>query len=1021
MTLNQLKRAVKAELSAKGVPDGDNTVLEMLFGHAFGFSRNFLLTEPGYEIDESSPSLKVLRESLDRVTAGEPIQHVTGLADFCALKFHVNWDVLIPRQETEILVKIALHRLKNSGLPSPAVLDLCCGSGAIGISVKNYFPRANVVLSDISEKALLTASTNAADILGSDRSVTFLRGDFLAPVLESKLKFDVFLSNPPYIKTSEMDSLPKNVRGFDPDLALDGGEDGITPYKKIIPDLHKILRPGALVAFEIGETESAAVSALLQNEYYEKVETVKDLCGKDRFVCATFRRPKESAETHDLKTSPEAASNTSRKSSAAPLPGDNVTKIPGIGPKSAEAFRTMGVYTVGDLAEFYPKRYENRALIKTIDDSLREHSALGHTEPATYRLRVVSVAEYGKFDRRVIVVRASDGNEHVKIPFFNRAYVKSQLFAGDYYYFYGQLTNTSNSLTPVPELVNPQFCHVSSEKAADFLKIHPIYRFRGSVKQETARKAVKAALISVKNSPDVPSKILAHFKLAAKNEALAKIHFPEAPEDVKTATKRLSFDEILRLMLKTQSLRSERDKNAGNGYAFSAGTSVSPLLELLPFSLTAGQSRAVGEILADMTSKAPMNRLVIGDVGSGKTVIALAAIYVALKNGTEAALMVPSTVLAEQHYGKIKPLLAQLGFETELLINGIPASERRRISAKIADKKPFLVIGTHTLIQENVNFGRLGLVVTDEQHRFGVNQRRMLIGSYETCPDVLSLSATPIPRTLALILYGDMDISYLKEKPVGRREIVTTVVPSSKRRSVYKSALAEVEKGRQVFIVHACIDDPADELDLTEAEASDKSLRKKLKSCTENYRELSETVFSGKRTALLHGKMKEAEKNAVMSDFAAGKIDILFSTTVIEVGIDVPNATLMIIENAERFGLSQLHQLRGRVGRGSIDSSCVLISEHAGDNARLDVIANTTDGFKIADEDLKLRGPGELFGTEQSGLLCFKLSNPLEEPELIEDAKKCASLIISEAQNDPNSESAKYLDKILDDFDRVVL
>lgn len=777
MTLDNLKRAIRAKFSEGGVADGDNAILEMLLGHVFGFSRNFIISEFNHEIDEKSDKYRELIADVELVISGTPIQHITGFADFCALKFHVNGDVLIPRQETELLIKIAIHRLKKAGKQNPRVLDLCSGSGAIGISVKNYFRPAVVTMSDISEKAIEVARQNARDILGSEDAVTFLQGSFLEPVLQTGEKFDMFLSNPPYIKTSALAALPKNVINHDPTLALDGGEDGVNPYRIIVKDLSKILNDGAMVGFEIGETQGEIVSSLLKLHGYDNVEVLKDLNGCDRFVCAIYSEKSKIESTKILS------------------PDESVGKLGGIGPKSKAALEDMGVFTIGDLAEFYPKSYQDRTNFKTVAEAKAQLLESGSSEPALFTLTIEKPKLYGKYKRQIISFNAHDITGNVRVVFFNTIYVLGNLIPGQTYYFFGHLTENSGNPGGTPDIVNPQLCNVLSPDAKEFLKIKPIYRERGSIRQGAVRKAVKSALAVCCDEFDLPDELREKYDVLPRLGALSKIHFPVVMNDVALAVKRLAFDELLTLFLRIQSSKQDRQKNESNGISFER-VSLDPLISALPYTLTKGQQETVSEILSDMENDLPMNRLVIGDVGSGKTAIALFAIYNAIKNGTQAAFMVPSTVLADQHYRKLKPLLESLGIDVFLLHSGVSSAQKKFIKEKIRTTDTFLIIGTHSLISEGVEFGNLGLVVTDEQHRFGVNQRRKIIGSYSRIPDVLSLSATPIPRTLALVVYGDMDISYLKEKPAGRHDVITSVRSSSQRKKIYQDALKAVSEGR---------------------------------------------------------------------------------------------------------------------------------------------------------------------------------------------------------------------------------
>jgi ATP-dependent DNA helicase RecG len=464
-------------------------------------------------------------------------------------------------------------------------------------------------------------------------------------------------------------------------------------------------------------------------------------------------------------------------------------------------------------------------------------------------------------------------------------------------------------------------------------------------------------------------------------DALRQVHFPETLADAERARERLAFDELL--LIQIMLARARQQRAAEPGIAFSGGEALTgPLLASLPYALTGAQGRAFAEIVADMRRPHPMNRLLQGDVGSGKTVVALLAALVAVADGYQAAIMAPTEILAEQHLSNLRALAAPLGVSVRLLVGRMPTAERRRASAEVASGAASIAVGTHALLSEDVRFGRLGLVVIDEQHRFGVFQRAGLRDKGVT-PDTLVMTATPIPRTLTLTLYGDLEVSVLDELPPGRTPVRTAWRTADRRPAILQFVRDEVGRGRQAYVVYPLV------------EASEKS---DLKAATEAYEALRTGPLSGLRLALLHGQMKGEQKEAAMSAFQRGEADVLVSTTVIEVGVDVPNASVMVVEHAERFGLPQLHQLRGRVGRGAHASTCVLIADPPGDapfseeaRARLEALVRTNDGFEVAEIDLRLRGPGDLFGARQSGLPDLRIAHPVQDARLLNEARQAAS------------------------------
>ncbi len=528
----------------------------------------------------------------------------------------------------------------------------------------------------------------------------------------------------------------------------------------------------------------------------------------------------------------------------------------------------------------------------------------------------------------------------------------------------------------------------------------PIYRKLGPFQTKRLREIVHSVITDLDTASivdDMPADLIERNKLLPRGQALAELHFPPEGTTVadyemfrSPAQRRLIFDEFFWLSFAMQLLRGERQKEPKGTVIEISETTKERLRNLLPFALTGAQKRVIGDIFADLKSEAPMNRLIQGDVGSGKTIVAFLAMFAAMENGYQAALMAPTEILAEQHFRNAKKLFEGTGYRVDLLIGSTRAAEKRRIQAELAAGEINMIIGTHAIIQDKVAFDRLGLAVIDEQHRFGVLQRAQLKAAGQN-PDILVMTATPIPRSLAMTVYGDLDVSIIDELPPGRTPIKTVVCGEDKRSGVYKGIEREVNLGRQAYVVYPLIE---------ESEKSD------LKAAKQMYEDLKKRVFPHLSVGLLHGRMKPAEKEAIMKDFVAGEIDVLVSTTVIEVGVDVPNASLMVIEHAERFGLSQLHQLRGRVGRGADQSYCVLLAGYkrtAVAKERLGIMEDSSDGFKIAEKDLELRGQGEILGTRQSGIQSFRLANIVRDLDILIAARREAEDYLTKRRLSPET------------------
>ena len=640
----------------------------------------------------------------------------------------------------------------------------------------------------------------------------------------------------------------------------------------------------------------------------------------------------------------------------------NVRYIKGIGETRAKALEKLGVRTLRDLIGFFPRRYEDRSVIYPIAEL-----PVGETACCRAMIAAVPTSRRIPGGRTVVKVRAVDETGTLDVTFFNQAYRQS-LRPGDSFVFCGKVEGNLLRRQMVNPLMEPDGQHQLTGR------IMPVYPLTRGVSQLLLQKAVRQGLDACRELlPDVlPDAVRMTHQLCYVNYAYENIHFPASFEALAQAHRRLVFEELFLVTCGLHLLRSRRVDVAG---PMCRAADMQPFYDALPFPLTDAQRRAIGDAVGDMTSSRPMNRLCQGDVGSGKTMVAAACVWFAAQSGWQSALMAPTEILARQHYENLSPLLERFGISCALLTGSTKAKERRAILEGLADGSIGLCIGTHALLTEDVQYQRLGLVVTDEQHRFGVAQRSAL-GQKAENPHMLVLSATPIPRTLALIIYGDLDVSVIDQLPPGRQRVDTFAVDERYRARLNGFIRKQVEEGHQVFIVCPLVGD-GDELP------------DERKAVTAYAKTLQEETFPDLRIAVLHGKMKPKEKEAVMAAFAGGEADILVSTTVVEVGVDVPNATLMVVENAERFGLSQLHQLRGRVARGTATRSCVPVPHGGGEETkrRRKALPDTNDGFKIAEEDLKLRGPGDFFGQRQHGLPMLQIAD-----------LNCDMLLLSEAQ-----------------------
>ncbi|MBQ9757123.1 MAG: ATP-dependent DNA helicase RecG [Clostridia bacterium] len=652
-------------------------------------------------------------------------------------------------------------------------------------------------------------------------------------------------------------------------------------------------------------------------------------------------------------------------------PQTSIQYIKGIGEARAKLFGKLGINTVGDLLFHFPRQLEDRREIKAISDLMDGETVCVSGSLAS------EIKSYRKGRRMSITrVMVSDGSDLLQLSWFNAPYISATLQRGAEFTFYGKVIFRGRYF----EMVNPVVEEASSIMTKTG-KILPVYPSTAGLSQTHIRNAVLSALSSLEGTlPDIiPEQIRKRYGFKNVMEALSDIHNPKTFEDFESARQRFAFEEFLVLQCGIRLLGNERR----NYYATPIKNvkRIKDFAEKLPFDLTKAQKRVINEISADIQKSTPMNRLIQGDVGSGKTIVAAAAMYAVAENGYQAVLMAPTEILASQHFKNLKALFSQFGFETVLLHSGMPAPEKREAKKKIADGTAQIIIGTHALISKGVTFKNAALVITDEQHRFGVRQRLSLtekgLGAH-----TLVMTATPIPRTLSLILYGDLDISVIDELPPGRKPIETYSVGEKMRNRIFAFLRDNIAQGRQAYIVCPLIE---------ESEALS------AKSAIEYAEKLQSDVFPNLKIEVMHGKLKSTDRQDIMNRFSKGEIDILVSTTVIEVGVDVPNASIMIIENAERFGLSQLHQLRGRIGRGEHSSYCIMFSG-GGDIAkeRMAIMCKTSDGFKISEKDLELRGPGEFFGIRQHGLPELKVSNLSTDMNFLSIAKTVADELLAE-------------------------
>jgi len=664
-----------------------------------------------------------------------------------------------------------------------------------------------------------------------------------------------------------------------------------------------------------------------------------------------------------------------------------LSSIKGIGEKTEKNFNQFGIFNVMDLLLHFPRNYENISKPKQISQAVENEKIL-------INACIINICKDVKTqnNRVITTITLSDGETEFKAKWFNQPYMKNKFEIDKEVTLLGMVKLYRNEKT----LMNP--IEVSKDSIQS-KKISPIYPLRAGITNGIISKSISAVLENTIISENLPAWLISKYKLCSLNDAIRDIHAPTSSNGLLAARRRLKFQELFTYSLKVLMLKDYINKD-NNGIPFFIAKEMGELKDNLPFSLTGAQSRVVREILHDQKQKVSMNRLIQGDVGSGKTMVAIISMFNVVKNGYQAALMAPTEILAFQHFEEVTKVLKSFNLRIAILSGSLSAKEKRIVKENLKQGKIDILIGTHAMLEDNVEFSNLGMVVTDEQHRFGVMQRSKLFNKGNNI-DILVMTATPIPRTLALCLYGDLEVSVIDELPPGRLKIDTTYINQKQKSKAYTFALEEIKKGHQVYIVCPLVEE-SEELSITSVE--------------ENYKFLKENYFKDYDIEVLHGKMPPKVKNDIMNRFKAGEIKVLIATTVIEVGVNVPNASLMIIENAERFGLAQLHQLRGRVGRGTSKSYCILLADikSAVTKKRMEIMQKSNDGFYISEEDLKIRGSGEIFGYRQSGEDGFILSDIVEDINILKIANQEAKMLLKSTLE----EDIKVKDEIMNKIKR---
>ncbi len=707
------------------------------------------------------------------------------------------------------------------------------------------------------------------------------------------------------------------------------------------------------------------LQVLSSNKAFGLNRSDKGSLSREPFLCYTGKKCRRRAKLMELE--------------------NGVQYIKGVGPKKAGLLACLGIKTVYDLLTYYPRAYEDRTQLKSI--SALE---LGEVETTSGIIQQVKELRTRK-GMSILTAYVSDGSGYMTVTWFNQKFLKPKLVTGARLFITGKVEAAYGGVRQceIRQIHSFEILNDGEDMAEDFTGIFPVYPSTEKLNQKFFRKLIHSLLYELKLEEVIPDKIRQEYSLLDRNTAFRQIHFPKDSDELEAAHRTLVFEELYLIQCGLILMKkNSRDKHKGIRHLMD-GRLLQKVYDSLPFTLTEDQQKTWMEIKADMEKSVPMRRLVQGDVGSGKTVIAMLALVKTVENGYQGALMAPTEILARQHFENFTKQLEGTGIRIGLLSGKLTKKQHEDMHVAIAGHEIDIIIGTHALIQENVSFKKLGLVVTDEQHRFGISQRTAIEKKGDIAensyPDVLVMTATPIPRTMTLTVYGDLDVSSITKLPPGRKPVRTFVRTPERRELVYNFVKNEIKNGRQAYVVCPLIE-KNEELDILSAE--------------EAFEELANGTFKGISCGLVHGKLTSKEKESVMEDFYSGKIKLLVATTVIEVGVNVPNASIMVIENAERFGLAQLHQLRGRIGRGGYKSYCVLISNGKSSVAkeRLGIMETINDGFKLAEEDLKLRGPGQFFGARQHGLPDLKLANVLGDIDVLLEARRAAIATLSEQE-----------------------
>lgn len=652
----------------------------------------------------------------------------------------------------------------------------------------------------------------------------------------------------------------------------------------------------------------------------------------------------------------------------------DIQYLKGVGPNRAAKLNKLNIFNVEDLLNYFPVKYEDRRTIKNINE-------LSDNLKCLLKIKIFSKPTKNRLKKNMSIIKAigKDETGFITITFFNQDFLMDKLLEGEAYYVFGVAKAAYGKF----EMINPEIELCQNDWKAN--KVTPIYGLTYGLTNNELTKLMKLALETYYNKIEnvLPNEISEEYKLISRKNAIKNLHFPENGRKYTLGKRTIAYEKLLIMQLGLFNIKSSlRDDSPG--YEIKNTELSDKLIGSIPYKLTNAQLKVIEEIKNDMSLSKPMNRLVQGDVGSGKTVVAIYALLTAVNSGYQASMMAPTEILAMQHFDTINEYLsmADIHINVEFLSGSTKPKDKKEILEKLKIGEVDIIVGTHALIEDNVEFKNIGLVITDEQHRFGVRQRGKLSNKGNNT-DILVMTATPIPRTLALMFYGDLDISVIDEMPPGRQKIITNIVKSSDKEKTYEFIKKQIDEGRQVYIVAPLVDE---------------SENLELNSATEIFEELKSTYFSNYNLGLLHGKMANAEKEKVINKFYEGKINVLVSTTVIEVGVNVPNATIMLVLNAERFGLAQLHQLRGRVGRGKYQSYCILINESKTKRAaeRMNILRSTNNGFIIAEEDLKIRGPGDFFGSRQHGLSKYDIQNIVNDVEIVQNVQQISKKILKE-------------------------